>query len=413
LNRTEKPKLFYGYIVVLAASFILVVSWGILYSFGVFLEPIITEFGWTRAATSGAYSLLVLLQGLLSIVAGRLNDKLGPRIALTGSGFFFGFGILLMSQISAIWHLYLLYGVVIAIGVSSAFVPLTSTVARWFVKMRGLMTGIVVAGIGIGTMIIPPLVNLLISTYGWRTSYIILGIIALVVIVSAAQFLRREPSQIGLSPYGEDEVKQKSLNLQARGLSFQEAVHTKQLWLLCAIYFCFYFCTSTILVHIVIHATGLGISAASATVILATLGGVSIAGKVAMGGIADKIGNKLTLIICFILMATALIWLMAIQEVWMFYLFAAIFGFAYGGLATLMSPVVAELFGLSSHGIILGVVFASDSVGGAIGSVLAGGIFDISGSYQWAFLICVAISAIGIVLTLFLSPMNSGGGTND
>ena len=125
-----------------------------------------------------------------------------------------------------------------------------------------------------------------------------------------------------------------------------------------------------------------------------------------MGGAGDRIGNKLVLIICFILISIALIWLLAAKEVWMFYLFAAILGFGYGGIVALKPPVTAELFGLRSHGVLLGVTFFSDCMGGVIGPVLAGRIFDITGSYQLAFLGCIAIVVTGLVSTLTLRPIS-------
>jgi len=406
LIEDRRPKFFYGYIVALAAFLILLVNDGAFYSFGVFFKPLLAEFGWTRAAVSGAFSLCLFLIGLLSIGMGKLNDRFGPRLLVTGCGLFLGLGYLLMSQINTIWQLYLFYGVLIAIGESACLVPLLSTVARWFTKRRGLATGIASSGIGVGIMIMPTIANQLIFIHGWRTSYIIIGIIALVLSILGAQFLRRDPGQIGLVPYGENEVKQESLNSEAGGFSLQEAIRTRQLWLLCALSFSYYFCTATIMVHIVIHATGLGIPALSAANILAVIGGASIAGRVIMGGAGDRIGNKLALIICFILISIALIWLLAAKEVWMFYLFATILGLGYGGIVALKPPVAAELFGLSSHGVILGITFFSDCMGGVIGPVLAGRIFDITGSYQLAFLGCIAIVVTGLVSTLTLRPIS-------
>jgi len=127
---SKKTKFFYGYIIVLAGFFIMFIM-SASYSFGVFFKPLLAEFGWTRAVISGVYSLSFLLSGVVGIVMGRLNDRFGPRILVTASGFFLGLGYLLISQTSAIWHLYLFYGVVIGIGMSSCIVPLVSTVARW------------------------------------------------------------------------------------------------------------------------------------------------------------------------------------------------------------------------------------------------------------------------------------------
>lgn len=408
-----KPKFFYGYIIVLAAFFILVILHGTMYTFGVFFKPLLTEFGWTRAETSVAYSLYMVVHGLLFIVTGRLNDKLGPRIVMTVCGLFFGFGFLLMSQVSAIWQLYLFYGVIIGIGLSGGFVPLTSTVARWFVKRRGLMTGIVVSGIGLGTMIMPPVANWLISSYGWRISYIVVGSIALVLVVLAAQFLRRDPTRMGQLPYGVDEVKEEGLTLEVGGFSLREAIRTRQFWTLCAVFLGFGFCLQVIMVHIVPHAIDMGISPAIAASILTVIGGLGIVGRVIMGGGGDRIGNKLALIISFFLMAIALSLVVIAKELWMLYLFAAILGFGYGGLVAVYSPLVADLFGLRAHGTIFGVVASSATMGGAIGPLLAGYIFDITGSYHLAFLICVIIGVIAFILTILLRPTSREGRRND
>ncbi len=407
LAENRKPRLFYGYVIVAVALCIMFVADGIFYTFGVFFEPVLTEFGWTRTVVSGAFSFSMILVGLLSIGMGRLNDRFGPRIILIGCGFFLGLGYVLMSQISAVWQLYLFFGVLIGIGESAFIVPLQSTVARWFAKRRGMMTGIAISGVGLGQMIIPLVSNQLISIYGWRISYIIVGIVALVLIIVAAQFLKRDPGQIGLLSYGENESKEGGLNLQIRGLSLQEAIHSKQIWFLCATSFCHYFSPALIMVHIVIHATGLGITALNAATILAIIGGGSLAGRVIMGSIADRMGNKLTQIICFVLMIIALVWLMAIKEVWMFYLFAVIFGTGYGGISAIRSPLTAELFGLKSHGVILGLAFFSGSMGGVVGPVLAGGIFDVTGGYKIAFLVSAIVGIIGLIFTTFLIPITS------
>lgn len=404
MTAKREHKFFYGYIVVSAAFLILVMTWGTVYSFGVFFKPVLTEFGWTRAATSGAYSLFLLLLAFLGIVMGRLNDKFGPRIVLTGCGLVLGSGYLLMSQISAIWQLYLLYGVILAIGASGVYISLASTISRWFIKRRGLMTGIAISGIGVGTMIIPPAANWLITDYGWRVSYLVIGTAVLILIISAAQFLRYDPSQMEQLPYGRHQSEPGSVNLEARGFSLQEAIHTGQFWIISAIFFGFAVSIQTILVHIIPHATDMGISAASAANILAVIGGVSAAGRITVGGFADRIGSKLALIAVSILMTAALLWLPTAKELGAFYLFAIAFGFAYGGWATLLSLIPAELFGLGSLGVILGAVHFSVATGESIGPTLAGVVFDVTGSYQPAFLVSAALSFIAIVLTLFLKP---------
>lgn len=171
------------------------ISWGSIYSFGVFFKPVLTEFGWSRASTSGAQSLNLVLMGGFGILAGKLSDRFGTRLVLTVCGFLLGLGYLLMSRVGAIWQIYLFHGVLVGIGMSGTFVPLMSATARWFIRRRGLTSGIVASGIGIGMIMMPLVANLLISKYSWRTSYFILGLIALVLITTLAQFLRRAPSQ--------------------------------------------------------------------------------------------------------------------------------------------------------------------------------------------------------------------------
>lgn len=401
--KTE-PRFFYGYIVVGVSFFIMVVSWALYYSFGVFFKPLLNEFGWTHAMTSSAFSLSMIMYGVLGIVVGGLNDRFGPRVALTLCGLLLGLGYLLMSQVSALWQMYLFYGVLIGPGMSGVWVPQLSTVARWFIGRRTLMTGIVLAGVSIGQLIGPPVTTRLIAVYDWRLSYIMLGGVVLVFVVLFAQFLRRDPAQMGHLPYGADEGKQPELKSVTQAFSLKEAMYTAQFWVVFTIFFCYGFGVFAIVVHIVPHAIELGISAASAANILSCRGGMSLVGNYVLGGIADRIGNRRIFIVGFIMILAALLWLVPARELWMLYLFAMIFGFAGGGMAASESPLAAGLFGLSSHGLIYGVVHLGFTAGAAFGPVVTGYIFDLTGSYQVAFLVCAAFGIIGIMLAAILRP---------
>ena len=218
------------------------------------------------------------------------------------------------------------------------------------------MTGIVVTGMGIGTLIGAPVANWLISAYDWRTAYIILGSTVLAVIVLVAQLLKRDPTQVGQLPYGENGGEGHGLGLETPGFSLKEAIHTKQLWLVSSMFFCFGFSALAIIVHIAPHVTELGISATTAANIMAAFGGASIVGMVAMGSTADRIGNRRAFIVGFILISAVLLWLIPATQVWMLYLFATVFGLAFGTIAASESPLVAALFGLRSHGLIMGVM---------------------------------------------------------
>ncbi|MFC2047011.1 MFS transporter, partial [Chloroflexota bacterium] len=301
--------------------------------------------------------------------------------------------------------LYLLYGALIGIGMSGAWVPILSTVARWFDKRRGMVTGITVSGMGLGTMIIPVVVSQLIAAYGWRTSYIIVGIVALLLIVSVSQLLKRDPGQIGQLAYGEEKTVD-STNPEVIGFSLWEAIQTRQLWMLYVMYFSFLFCVGTIAVHVVIHAIGLGMSATAAASILTIYGGGSIFGRIILGITSDKIGSRPASIASFVLISASLLLLAVTKDVWMLYLVAVIFGFGYGGFTTLMSLIPAELFGLRSLGVILGFIIFGAEIGEAVGPVLAGRIFDITSSYQLAFLISAAVAIVGTLMTLLVRPIH-------
>ena len=381
--------------------------WGVYYAFGVFFKPVLNEFGWTKAMTSGAFSLASMMNGLLAVAVGGLTDKFGPRMVMTVCGLFLGLGFMLMSQISNVFHLYLFYGIFVGAGMSGSFIPLTSTVARWFFKRRGLMTGIVAAGSGIGALIGPPVASRLIPIYGWRTSYVILGSITLLVVVLSAQFIKRDPTQVGQIPYGKNQREQVGLNLRAEGLSLKEAVSSTRFWIFFTTGFCYGYCVFAIMVHITPHAIESGISAVRAANILAAIGCLSIVGKILLGRVGDIVGNRRTLILGFILMSLALIGLVPALIAWMLFLIAGLFGFAFGGIAVSHSPLVAELFGLRSHGVIFGVFGMSVGWGGAMGPLLTGYLFDVTNSYQMAFLLCAVISLAGILFAAFLRPEKS------
>lgn len=403
-NACGETRLFYGYIIVISAFIILMLTFGIHYSFGIFFKPLIAEFGWSRAVTSAAFSLMTIGSGLLGIFAGRLSDIFGPKALGVAGGIFLGLGFLLMSQVNNIWQVYLIHGLLLAAGVGGCWPILMPTVARWFTARRGLMSGVVAAGIGLGTVTTPQLAVWLISAYDWRAAYIIIGGITLVLIVLAALFLKRDPSQMGQSPYGENGARQESPTPTARGYNFKEAIRTKNFIILCTIYFCFGFCLTSIMVHIVPHATEIGIPTAIAAVIMAIIGGMNIVGKITMGIVSDKIGVKASLIICLAIITIVFLWLQLARELWSLYLFGIVFGFAYGAVVSFMAIVTAELFGLGSMGIIIGSIAFIYTIGGAIGPLLSGHIFDITGSYSLAFAILIVLSTVSCILAFSLKP---------
>ncbi|HUV59031.1 MAG TPA: MFS transporter [Desulfatiglandales bacterium] len=398
-----KKPIYYGYILTLIATVIIAVSFGTLYCFGLFLEPLISEFGWTKATISGAYSVSFILHGFMYIITGRINDRVGPKMVVRVCCIIMGFAYILMGWINAVWHLYLIYGVALAIAMGGIYVPLVSTLARWFVKKLGLMTGIVVSGVGFGTMLLPLIVRWLIATYEWRVSYVILGVLILLLLVPVTQFLRQKPEDLRLLAYGSGEkLKRMSHGSEAPAMPLRDALLTREFWIFCGTISCFVFAQQVILVHIASHAAVLGLSATIGANILSIIGGSSIVGRMTIGALTDKIGNKRSLTFDIALLLSAFLWLPVVKEVRMLYLFGSIFGFSYGGLVAMMSPIVAELFGLASHGVILGTLSFIATAGGAVGPVVAGYLFDITGAYTITLFICAAFVTVSFVLAIIL-----------
>ena len=196
LNEKEQ-KSYRGHIVVGASFVLALLNWGVYRTYGLFFKPMSSELGWTSAETSGAFSLAFLLFGIASIVAGRVSDKFGPKLVLITCGVLQGVGYLLMSQIHSIRQLYLFYGLIIGLGMGGIDTPTLSTIVRWFVRRRGTVIGIAKAGAGTGMFLVPLLASWLISNYGWRDAYIVIGIACMVGVVSVAMFFKRSPEKLG------------------------------------------------------------------------------------------------------------------------------------------------------------------------------------------------------------------------
>jgi MFS family permease len=401
----KKSPIYYGYIVAAAAAALQIIMWGLFNTYGVFFIPMYEEFGWSRAAISGARSFSMLVWGFISIILGSLNDRYGPRIIMAVCGCFLGIGYFLMSQINTLWQLYIFYGIIVGIGVSATDVVVLSTVARWFTKKRGTITGIVKVGTGLGMFIMPLVANVLISSEGWRNTYIILGIVAFLFVATVSQLLRKEPINIQQRPDVEKKDISSSLQIAQSGLSLHDTIRTTRLWIAGIMYLTLWFCVNIVLVHLVPHATDLGISSAKAAGLLSSIGIISIAGRLVIGPSSDRIGCRKSMMICCMMFVASFVVLLIAKEFWLLILFAAIYGFAHGGYATLISPLVAELFGLRSHGAILGIIIFFGTIGGAIGPVFAGHLFDTTGSYQSSFWICIVFGAIGLALSTKLRPV--------
>ena len=382
------------YLVIVATFIIMSTFAGTRFTFGVFFKPVINDFGWTRALTSGAFSLTFVTHGFASLVLGRMTDRYGPRVALTICAVFTGIGHILMSQISEVWQLYLFYGIIIGIG-SSVHVPILSTIAKRFKNRRSMISGIVMSGEGAGQLVIPPLAAWMITVCSWRQSYIILGVSALLLMLISAQFLgNRSGNEI--TP-----KKQEQHEPDAGMPAIRVIARTKQFWIINILFFLLAFCAVSILVHIVPYITDIGIAPTAAAGVLAFIGIAIMIGRILLGIAADSIGEENLIAVCFILVLIALVGFLSFRAEWHFYLFAILFGLGVN-VAILGSTLIARLWGLRAHATIFSIANFSFTAGAAISPYLFGYIHDVTDSYHLAFVTDITMALAGLVLAIIL-----------
>lgn len=410
LNPTPRA----GYIIVAASFLIQGVAIGGMFAYGVLFTEMITSFGWSRATISGAISMATLVMGIVALLAGRLNDRFGPRGVLTLSAIFYGAGYMLMSTLTSPWQLYLFWGVMVGIGLSTHDVITLSTVARWFPQRRGLMSGIVKVGTGCGQLTIPLIVAALVASHDWRMACRMFGAVSFVILILAAQVMRRDSGSTAHTVAGSGAAGARVADRQAAGgnmapdMTYRAALRSSSLWLLCGSQFLVIGCLSTITIHIVPHAIDLGLSRTTAAGLLSTMGGVSLLGRLTVGGTMDRIGGRRGMLAAYCLLLVSLVWLQFADAAWMLFAFAAVYGIAHGGFFTVMSPTVAELFGTRAHGALFGTVLFFGSIGGAIGPFAAGAVFDAFGSYRLAFGALGVVAVTGFMFIRGLARHRSG-----
>ena len=389
------------YIVVAGACLTQFTVIGMLFSFGLLFKTFEAEFGWSRMVLSTCSALAFLAMGILAIVAGRLSDRYGPKWVLGISGALFGFGFGLISLVNEPWHLFVIFGVFIGLGMSTHDVVTLSTIARWFEGRRGLMSGVVKVGTAFGQIVLPPVAALLIVTLGWRPAVALLGVLAFVLLVIAA--LAMKIPDIRQTPNPSQDVS---------GLTFQQARKTRLFWQLCLIQFLFFPTLMTVPVHLAVHGMDLGMTAGRAALLLSVLGGASIVGRLVMGAGADRFGGKNAYILSFVLLLASLVGLVATSAHLPLFLIVALYGVTHGGFFTLVSPVVAEYFGMQAHGSIFGTILFCGTLGGSIGPILAGRVFDLTGSYQPSFIGLGVLALIGLVVAFYL-PITDAATTGE
>jgi MFS transporter, OFA family, oxalate/formate antiporter len=391
----------YAYIIVAACFLIMVVASGAQFAFGVFFKPISENFGWTRAATAGAYTIGGVVAAFMGFVSGRLADKFGTRKVIMAAGIFLGSGYVLGSMVQEIWQYYLTSGVIVAIGAGGFWVPAVSMISRWFARRRGLITGIAISGIGLGMGVYPLMASHLLTIFEWRKALFIVGISTLVLLVLLAQLLERKKAGVKEQSMPWNEAHRSSS--QTKGYTFSEALKTKQLWMLIPAWMFYGIIYNVISVHCVPYATDIGMTAVAAAGIMTIMGLIGIPGRIGIGYFGDRINIKSTFIVSFSVLTAGFVGLVFSETIISLQIFALVFG-VFSGLGIMLAPFLADLFGLKALGAITGAVTFANSIGSAIGPTLAGGIFDATLSYHLAFVLCAFLGVVCTVMVALMKP---------
>jgi MFS family permease len=378
---------FYGWVIVVSGFILLSASFGICYSFGVFFTSLQDEFSWNRATTSSLFSLYLLLAGVFSIIGGWASDKYGPKIVVLIMGIISGLSLVIMSRVQSPWQLYLTYSVLLSLGTGAMYIIVMSTGSRWFFQKRAAALGIMGAGGGLGTVIMAPVSAWMILAYHWRSAYLIIGIVAWLVIIPAALLLKKKPSEIGAHIDGKSisETTDLSYSTASGEFSLREAVKTRNFWLFFLIWFSYSFCLHMVMGHVVPRAEDIGIAPIRAAAILSVLTAAAVPSRLVAGFVADVVDKRIIAAAFALIIAIAMFWLVLADKMWMLYLFAIIYGIAYGGIDPPVAALVGDVFGLSKVGAIMGFLMVSWGIGSATGPYISGLIFDHTGGYQFAF----------------------------
>jgi MFS family permease len=386
-------RIFYGWFVVAAAFGITFIGFGSAYTFSAFVESLQRDFGASRGSVSLVFSLAGFLYFGLGVVSGPLADRFGPRRLAVAGMIMTGLGLAAASVARSLLEVYAAYG----LGVGCAYVPAIGAVQRWFVRRRGFASGLAVSGIGVGTLVMPPLATLLIEDLGWRGAYLALGGLAVVLGGGLALLIESDPRDRNLGPDG-DTPQSGAQRAQPEGDTVHDAVRSRRFISLYAACLICAFGVFVPFVHLVPYARDHGVAPASAVLLLGVIGVGSTAGRFFLGGLADRMGRQLSLLLMFAGMAFALaIWAFS-SQFWSLAAFAFVYGVFYGGWVAVLPAVVMDYFGGRNVSGLIGILYTSVAFGTLIGPSAAGFAFDFSHSYTLPILASAGSNIIAFII---------------
>jgi sugar phosphate permease len=401
-------KIFYGWWLVGASALIgMYLAAVIFYGFTAFIEPMADELGWSYTQISLGASLRGLEGGLLAPIFGILIDRWGPRRLIFLGGIILALGLFLLSRTTTLLMFYTAFTVV-AIGVSCcSMTALVTTVANWFKRRIGLASGIASCGFGLSGVMIPIIVRL-IDSYEWRTAMVILAVGTLATIVPLSLLFRHKPEQYGYLPDGDDPGKT-SVNTghvdQAVSPSNEESIGVRQalksrvFWHIALAYICYHLIIGAVVTHVMPYLGSIGIARSTASMIAMTIPLGSVAGRLGMGWIADRVEKRKVAAIGFALMCLGLICFeyAATVGTWLFVPFLLLFCIGYGGNNTMRAALLQGKFGRNSFGSIFGFLMGISVVGSIAGPPMAAWVFDNWGSYQNVWLVAAGFAVMSVI----------------
>ena len=396
-----------AWVVLGALTLCIVAASGIRAAFGIYIKPLEREFGWSRGALSGAAAMSLLLLGAAGPFLGRLADRWGAQRVIAACLVLLGAGALATAYVQSLWQIYVTMGLMMAIGAGGlAMTTAASIIARWFEARRGLAFGIAGAAMSAGQLLIIPLATGLTLAYGWRTSYLWLGALVLVVALPVAlAFIHNEPEERGLRPYGATGATQTSAQIaaehRANRVSVFEAARVPQFWLLMGTFFvCGYTSAGMILTHFVPHALDHNFTEIQAATALGVMGSMNIVGTIGSGWLCDRLGRRGPLAFYYFFRGLSLIFLLYVWNVPSLHFWAALFGLNFISTVPPTTTLTANIFGRYSVGELSGWIFFGHQVGSALGAAVAGWMFEWTGSYSPAFVSAAVLAFVATGLTL-------------
>ncbi len=419
-NKVIKGKIFYGYWVVLAGTLIATLNSGtFVFGFGAFFKPIIEEFGWSRTEMSGAFSITQLEGGIIGPVHGWLVDKFGTRKILVIGVPMFGIGFFLIGLVNSLLFFYLIFIIFMGLGSTLGSVgTVTAAVANWFRKKQSTMLGITLAGVGLGAAIVPA-ITALIDGLGWRNASMVLGAFTVIVGLPLAALVRYRPEDYGYYPDNEaPAVSQDKLNATETDLSSPtdnriaavddgsltpgEALRDRSFWLLSFAFAFRIMATSSVSLHLIPFLTDIGVSAQTAGFMVSFLGIMGVVGRIGFGWLGDIFDKRYVVLAGLASLTIGMFILGASTTFWHAFLGLVFFSPAYGGLATMMFSIRGEYFGSRYFATIQGFMGAIIIIGPLFGPILAGWVFDTTGSYQFIFTLCAVMTLTGAIWQLLI-----------